>query len=46
MCIFAFKVFSQIINKSVEKRMKFTKTFAIEIKGVPYIDHYNYATEE
>jgi hypothetical protein len=45
-CIFSLKVYSKIINKSIEKKMHYTKTYALELRGVPYENINDYATEE
>jgi hypothetical protein len=45
-CIFVLKVFSKIINRSIERKMNYTRKYALELRGVPYNNIKDFATEE
>jgi hypothetical protein len=40
------KVFSKIINRSIERKMNYTRKYALELRGVPYNNIKDFATEE
>ena len=46
LCLFMLKVYLSFIMSRVQKRMKYARNYTLEIKGVPYINHENFATED